>query len=176
MDIWTEHFYIRIYGGKICTYRCAPNQEHTNQWFNGWNIVTHRYMAQSLEHINVQQKVTFKNMVSLSECRFISYRHQIDDYNLMLCVFPYSDLCQIDYLDWFPLYSDILDKICQKEIVQECLKCCNFFCIITKIWTILSQHNKFTNPIHSIEKFNLIIYLSRKYWYFQSITSEDLYL
>ena len=99
MDIWTEHFYIRIYGGKICTYRCAPNQEHTNQWFNGWNIVTHRYMAQSLEHINVQQKVTFKNMVSLSECRFISYRHQIDDYNLMLCVFPYSELCQIDYLD-----------------------------------------------------------------------------
>ena len=41
---------------KICTYKCAPNQEHTNQWFNGWNIVTHRYMAQSLEHMYVQQK------------------------------------------------------------------------------------------------------------------------
>ena len=63
MDIWTEHFYIRIYGGEISTYRCAPNQEHTNQWFNEWNIVTHRYRAQSLEHMYVQQKVTFKNMV-----------------------------------------------------------------------------------------------------------------
>ena len=67
MDIWTEHFYIRIYGGKISTYRCAPNQEHTNQWFNEWNIVTHRYRAQSLEHMYVQQKVTFKNMVSRME-------------------------------------------------------------------------------------------------------------
>ena len=67
MDIWTEHSNICIYGGKISTYKCAPNQEHTNQWFNGWNIVTHRYMAQSLEHINVQQKVTFKNMVSRVE-------------------------------------------------------------------------------------------------------------
>ena len=67
MDIWTEHFYIQIYRGKICTYKCAPNQEHTNQWFNVWNIVAHRYMAQSLEHINVQQKVTLKNMVSRME-------------------------------------------------------------------------------------------------------------
>ncbi|EER32392.1 predicted protein [Candida tropicalis MYA-3404] len=110
MDIWTEYSNIRIYGGKICTYKCAPNQEHTNQWFNGWNTVTHRYMAQSSEHINVQQKVTFKNMVSrmeysnihiylFLECRFISYRHQIDEYNLSLCVFPYSELCQIEYLD-----------------------------------------------------------------------------
>ena len=110
MDIWTEHSNICIYGGKICTYKCAPNQEHTNQWFNGWNIVTHRYMAQSLEHINVQQKVTFKNMVSkmeyfnkyiylVSELRILSYRHQIDEYNLLLCVFPYSELRQIDYLD-----------------------------------------------------------------------------
>ena len=31
MDTWTEHFYIQIYGGKICTYRCASNQERTNQ-------------------------------------------------------------------------------------------------------------------------------------------------
>ena len=67
MDIWTEHSNICIYGGKICTYKCAPNQEHTNQWFNGWNIVMHRYMAQSLEHIDVQQKVTLKNMVSRME-------------------------------------------------------------------------------------------------------------
>ena len=67
MDIWTEHFYIRINGGKISTYRCAPNQEHVNQWFNEWNIVTHRYRAQSLEHMYVQQKVTFKNMVSRME-------------------------------------------------------------------------------------------------------------
>ena len=66
-DIWTEHFYIRIYGGKICTYKCAPNQEHVNQWFNGRNIVTHRYRAQSLEHMHVQQKVIFKNMVSRME-------------------------------------------------------------------------------------------------------------
>ena len=64
MDIWTEYSNIRIYGGKICTYKCAPNQEHTNQWFNVWIIVTHRYRAQLLEHIDVQQKVTFKNMVS----------------------------------------------------------------------------------------------------------------
>ena len=56
MDISTEHSNIQIYGGKICTYKCAPNQEHTNQWFNGWNIVMHRYTAQSLEHMNVQQK------------------------------------------------------------------------------------------------------------------------
>ena len=41
MDIWTEHSNIRIYGGKICTYKCAPNQEYTNQWFNVWIIVTH---------------------------------------------------------------------------------------------------------------------------------------
>ncbi|EER31092.1 predicted protein [Candida tropicalis MYA-3404] len=67
MDVWTEYSNIRIYGGKICTYKCAPNQEHTNQWFNGWNIVMHRYMAQSLEHIDVQQKVTLKNMVSRME-------------------------------------------------------------------------------------------------------------
>ena len=95
---------------KISTYRCAPNQEYTNQWFNVWIVVTHRYMAQSLEHINVQQKVTFKNMVSkmeyfnkyiylVSELRILSYRHQIDEYNLLLCVFPYSELRQIDYLD-----------------------------------------------------------------------------
>ena len=67
MDISTEHSNIQIYGGKICTYKCAPNQEHTNQWFNGWNIVMHRYTAQSLEHMNVQQKVTFENMVSRME-------------------------------------------------------------------------------------------------------------
>ena len=56
MDLWNRHLNLWIYGGKISTYKCAPNQEHTNQWFNVWNIVTHRYMAQSLEHINVQQK------------------------------------------------------------------------------------------------------------------------
>ena len=67
MDLWNGHLNLWIYGGKICTYRCAPNQEHVNQWFNEWNIVAHRYMAQSLEHINVQQKVTFKNMVSRME-------------------------------------------------------------------------------------------------------------
>ena len=99
MDLWNGHLNLWIYRGKICTYKCAPNQEHTNQWFNGWNIVTHRYMAQSLEHIAVQQKVTFKNMVSkmeyfnkyiylVSELRILSYRHQIDEYNLLLCVFP----------------------------------------------------------------------------------------
>ena len=54
MDIWTEYSNIRIYGGKISTYKCAPNQEHTNQWFNVWNIVTHRYMAQLLEHMHAQ--------------------------------------------------------------------------------------------------------------------------
>ena len=105
-SILTSVFYDRY----SVTYKCAPNQEHTNQWFNGWNIVTHRYMAQSLEHIAVQQKVTFKNMVSkmeyfnkyiylVSELRILSYRHQIDEYNLLLCVFPYSELCQIEYLD-----------------------------------------------------------------------------
>ena len=110
MDLWNRHLNLWIYGGKISTYKCAPNQEHTNQWFNVWNIVTHRYMAQSLEHINVQQKVTFKNMVSrkeylnihiylFSECKFISYRHQIDEYNPLLSVFPYSELCQTDFLD-----------------------------------------------------------------------------
>ena len=41
MDIWMEHSNIRIYGVKICTYKCAPNQEYTNQWFNVWKIVTH---------------------------------------------------------------------------------------------------------------------------------------
>ncbi len=110
MDLWNRHLNLWIYGGKISTCKCAPNQEHTNQWFNVWNIVTHRYMAQSLEHINVQQKVTFKNMVSrkeylnihiylFSECKFISYRHQIDEYNPLLSVFPYSELCQTDFLD-----------------------------------------------------------------------------
>ena len=66
-DIWREHSNIRIYGGKISTYRCAPNQEYTNQWFNVWIVVTHRYRAQSLEHMHVQQKVTLKNMVSRME-------------------------------------------------------------------------------------------------------------
>ncbi|KAK6867517.1 hypothetical protein K6H11_004979 [Candida tropicalis] len=64
MDLWNRHLNLWIYGGKISTYKCAPNQEHVNQWFNVWIIVTHRYRARPMEHINVQQKVTFKNMVS----------------------------------------------------------------------------------------------------------------
>ena len=40
---------------KICTYKCAQIR-NINQWFNGWNIVIHRYRAQSLEHTHVQQK------------------------------------------------------------------------------------------------------------------------
>jgi len=67
MDLWKENLDIQIYGQKIWTYKCASNLEHTNQWFNGWNIVTHRYRAHPLEHIDVQQKVTFKNMVSRRE-------------------------------------------------------------------------------------------------------------
>ena len=109
MDVWTEHSNIRIYGGKICTYKCAPNQEHKNQWFNGWNIVIHRYRAQSLEHTHVQQKVTFKNMVSRVEYLNIYIfllnidlevtAIKIHEYNPLLSVFPYSELCQTDFLD-----------------------------------------------------------------------------
>ena len=64
MDLWNRHLNLWIYGGKISTCKCAPNQEHINQWFNEWNTVTDRYRAQSLEHLNVKQKLTFKNMVS----------------------------------------------------------------------------------------------------------------
>ncbi len=95
------------------------------------------------------------------ECRFISYRHQIHGYNLLLCVFPYSEFCQIDYLDWFPLYSNVLDIICQKEMIQSVVNAFIFSVSLQK-YELFSQHIKSTNQIHTIDKFKLIIILKRK--------------
>ena len=52
-----------------------------------------------------------------------------------------------------------------KEIVQECLKYFHFSVSLQK-YEQFSQHNKSTNPIHSIEEFNQIIILSGKSSFF----------
>ena len=81
---------------------CMCNKKwHSKIWFLGWNIRIYIYI------------------VSLLEYRFINYRHKIHENNPLLCVFLYSDLFQIDYLDWFPLYSNGLDNICQKEMIKS---------------------------------------------------------
>ncbi len=73
-----EHCDTQIYGAITGTYACTTKSDIQKYGFKG-GIFEYIYIS--------------------SEYRFRSYRHQVDEYKLLLCVFPYSELCQTDYLD-----------------------------------------------------------------------------